>query len=53
MVMNMNLIMVVIPANVLRIQLPKYHDNDDPNIHIQQLIKVCVINGENMNDHKI
>jgi hypothetical protein len=40
--MNMNPIMVVILVNVLRIQLLKYHDNDDLVMHIQQLIKVCV-----------
>jgi hypothetical protein len=27
--------MDVIPTNVLRIQLPKYHDNDDPILDIQ------------------
>jgi len=35
----------------LRIQLPKYHDNDDPTLYIQQLTKICVTNGEN--NHKI
>jgi hypothetical protein len=40
-------------ANVLRIQLPKYHDNDDPIIHIQQLTKISVTNGENTNAHKL
>jgi hypothetical protein len=33
MVMNVNLLMVVVPTNVLCIQLLKYHDNDDPLIH--------------------
>jgi hypothetical protein len=27
--MNMNPFMVVVPINVLHIQLPKYHDNDE------------------------
>jgi hypothetical protein len=45
--------MVVILANVLRIQLLKYHDNDDHVIHIQQLTKVCATNGENIDDHKL
>jgi hypothetical protein len=53
MVMNVNPLMVVIPTDVLCIQLPKYHDNDDPVIHIQQLTKVCVINGKDIDDHKL
>ncbi len=32
--MNVNPLMVVVLANVLCIQLLKYHDNDDPVIHI-------------------
>jgi hypothetical protein len=51
--MNVNPLMVVVPINVLRIQLPKYHDNDDLVIHIPQSTKVCVTNGEDTNDHKI
>jgi hypothetical protein len=51
--MNVNSLVVVVPINVLRIQLLKYHDNDDPIIHIQQLTKVCVTNGEDTNDHKL
>jgi hypothetical protein len=51
MVMNVHPLMAIVPANVLCIQLPKYHDNDDPIIHISQLTKVCVTNGENTNDH--
>jgi hypothetical protein len=35
-VMNMNPLMVVVLVNVLCIQLPKYHDNDDLVIHIWQ-----------------
>ncbi len=51
--MNVNPLMVVVLANVLCIQLLKYHDNDDPVIHIWQLTKVYVTNGENTNDHKL
>jgi hypothetical protein len=51
MVMNVNPLMVLILANVLHIQLLKYHDNDDPVIHIRQLTKVCVTNGEDIDDH--
>jgi hypothetical protein len=40
-------------TNVLRIQLPKYHDNDDLVSHLRQLTKVCVTNGENTHDHKL
>jgi hypothetical protein len=35
--MNVNSLMAIICVNVLRIQLPKYHDDDDPIIHIRQL----------------
>jgi len=45
--------MVVILANVLHIQLPKYHDNDDHVKHIQQLTNVCVINGKDIDNHKL
>jgi hypothetical protein len=40
-------------ANALRIQLPKYHNNEGLVLHIRQLIKVCVTNGKNTNDHKL
>jgi hypothetical protein len=33
-------------ANALRIQLPKYHDNEDLVLHIRQLTKMCVTNGK-------
>ncbi len=52
-VMNVNAIMVVVPPNVLHIQLLRYHNNDDPVIHITQLTKVFVINGEYIDDHKL
>ncbi len=45
--------MVIIPTNVLCIQLPNYHENDDPVIHIRQLTKVYVINGKDIDDHKL
>jgi hypothetical protein len=46
-------IMVLLATNVLCIQLPKYHDSDDPMSHLQQLTKVCVTNGKNIEDHKL
>ncbi len=46
-------IMALPASNVLHIQLPKYHDNDDPMSHLRQLTKVCVTNGENAPDHKL
>jgi hypothetical protein len=52
-IMNVPPIMAVPLANVLRIQLPKYHDNGELVLHIQQLMKVCVINGENTDCHKL
>jgi hypothetical protein len=52
-VMNVNPLMAIIHVNVLRIKLPKYHDNDGHVIHIRQLTKVCVINGEDIDDHKL
>ncbi len=51
--MNINPLMVVVLANVLRIQLPKYHDNDDHVKHIRQLTIVCMTNGEDTNNHKL
>jgi hypothetical protein len=45
--------MVIPPANALQIQLPKYHDNGDPVLHIQQLTKVCVTNGKDIDCHKL
>jgi hypothetical protein len=53
MAMNSNPLMVIIPTNVFRIQLLKYYDNDDRVIHIQQLTKVYLINGEDIYDHKL
>jgi hypothetical protein len=46
-------IMVLPIANVLCIQLPKYHDNDHLVSHLQQLTKACVTNGENILNHKL
>jgi hypothetical protein len=45
--------MVIPLANALRIQLPKYHDNESPILHIRQLTKVCVTNGKNIYNHKL
>ncbi len=46
-------IMALPTTNVLHIQLPKYHDNDDPVSHLQQLTKVFVTNAKNILDHKL
>jgi hypothetical protein len=51
--MNVNPFMAIVPINVLHIQLLKYHDNNDLVIHIWQLTKVSVTNGEDTNDHKL
>jgi hypothetical protein len=45
--------MVAPTKNILRIQLPLYRDGDDPTSHFQQLTKVCVTNGENIDAHKL
>jgi hypothetical protein len=45
--------MALLVANVLRIQLSKYHDNDDPMSHLRQLTKLCVTNGDNTHDYKL
>ncbi len=47
------LAMAIVSANVLQIPLPKFHDGDDVVIHIGRLAKVCVINGEDTNAHKL
>jgi hypothetical protein len=46
-------IMALPTVNVLCIQLPKYHDNDDLVSHLRQFTKVCVTNGKNIPDHKL
>lgn len=51
--MNIPPLMVVTPTNVSRIQLPKYHNNDDPILHVRHLAKVCVTNVEDTNARKI
>jgi hypothetical protein len=33
-------LVAIAPTNVLKIQLPKYHNNDDPVLHIQSITKV-------------
>jgi len=52
---NLNVIPLVgaIVPNVLQIQVPKFHDNDDPISHLHQFTKVCVTNGENIEAHKL
>ncbi len=51
--MNVLPIMALVSTNVLCTQWPKYHDNDNPILHIWQLIKVCLTNGEDTKDHKL
>ncbi len=51
--MNLPPIMAIFPCNALCIQLCKYHNNEDPILHIQHLTKVCMTNGENIDDHKL
>jgi hypothetical protein len=51
--MNVPLIMAAPPTNALQIQVPKYHDNGNPILHIQQLTKVCVTNGKNTYCHRL
>jgi hypothetical protein len=43
-------IVALVVANALCIQIPKYHDNDDPVYHLQQLTKICITNGKNIDD---
>jgi hypothetical protein len=45
--------MVATTGNVLCIQLPKDHDNDDPISHLRQLTKVCATKGKNINVVKL
>jgi hypothetical protein len=45
--------MVIMVGNVLWIPLPKFHDGDDAIIHIGRLAKICVMNGEDTNAHKL
>jgi hypothetical protein len=52
-IMNLLPIMVILLVNALHIQLSKYHHNEDPILHIQQLVKVCVTNRKKNNDHKL
>lgn len=40
-------------GNVLKMWLPLYCDGDDRTSHLHQSTKVCVINGENINVHKL
>jgi hypothetical protein len=45
--------MVIVAPNVLQIPLPKFHDGNDVVIHIGRLTKVCVMNGEDIDAHKL
>jgi hypothetical protein len=45
--------MVATMGNVLCIQLPKDHDNDDPISHLRKLTKVCATNGKNTSAVKL
>ncbi len=49
----MPLAMVIVAPNVLQIPLPKFHDGNDVVIHIGRLTKVCVMNGEDIDAHKL
>ncbi len=33
--------------------MPKYYDGDDLMTHLKQFTKICVINGENIDVHKV
>jgi hypothetical protein len=45
--------MVIVTPNILRIPLPKFHDDDDVVTHIGRLAKICVMNCENNDAHKL
>jgi hypothetical protein len=45
--------MAIMATNILRIPLPKFHDGDDMVTHIGRLAKVCVMNGEDIDAHKL
>jgi len=45
--------MAIMATNILRIPLPKFHDGDDVITHIGRLAKVCVMNGEDIDAHKL
>jgi hypothetical protein len=45
--------MVIVVANILQIPLPKFHYGDDVITHIGKLTKVCVMNGEDIDAHKL
>ncbi len=52
-VIHVPLAMVIVAPNVLQIPLPKFHDGNDVVIHIGRLTKVCVMNGEDIDAHKL
>jgi hypothetical protein len=45
--------MAIVVVNILQIPLPKFHDGDDAITHIGRLAKLCVMNGEDTNAHKL
>jgi hypothetical protein len=45
--------MVIVEPNVLQIPLPKFHDGCDAITHIRRLAKICVMNGEDSDAHKL
>ncbi len=46
--------MAIVVGNVLWIPfMPKFHDGYDAIIHIGRLAKMCVINGEDIDAHKL
>jgi hypothetical protein len=45
--------MAIVVVNILQIPLPKFHDGNDVVTHIKSLAKICVMNGEDTNAHKL
>jgi len=45
--------MAIVATNILQIPLPKFHDGDDAITHIGRLTKICVMNGEDTDAHKL
>jgi hypothetical protein len=49
----MPLPMAIVTPNILRIPFPKFDDGNDVVTHIGRLAKVCVMNGEDNDAHKL
>ncbi len=45
--------MAIMVTNILQIPLPKFHDGNDAIVHIGRLTKVCVMNGEDTDAHRL